>query len=152
MSLSCYPRDSALTILISKKLKDAQALVEDPGQDHTWSQRSSKEKYKKASQKLFARTIPKDHPTLSSTPENASGDQPEANDTVPLEDAVGSPPEWNTMSTLGDIFTMPSASSVDTEELELLLCVTYCLLLHLAICLSLPLRMNFRELRQKCIL
>lgn len=44
------------------------------------------------------------------------GGQSETDDTIPLKDAVGSSPRWNTVSTPGDIFAMPSLPSMDAED------------------------------------
>lgn len=76
--------------------KENQGLPDDPSQDGAWSQRSSKEKYKEAAQRLFGGKTLKDDQPSSSAHEEATGGQSEADDTVPLEDAGGLSPVWNT--------------------------------------------------------
>lgn len=61
---------------------------------------------------------PKEHLPSSSNLGDTSGGPSEADDTVPLEDAVRSPPEWKTVNAPGDIFAVPYASSPDAEEPE----------------------------------
>lgn len=72
---------------MAKGLKGTHLLPDPTGQDDVLPQRSTKEKYREATQKLFSRVSPKDSPASSTSPEDSSG--AEADNVVLLEDLSG---------------------------------------------------------------
>lgn len=92
-------------------------------QDGGLSQRTAKEKFKEAAQKLFAKPEARDSSAMpGDMPDDHSGSQSDANDTVPLEDPAVPLLPWDTVSSFPVIPTQQTAITPDPDGPEPTLC------------------------------
>lgn len=115
-------KPAIVAMIMSKKNSGGRGQADPHGQDGAGSRRAAKKQYKEAAQKLlFGGRSYKDALAGMRTVGDTSGGSPEADGTVPLEDADGLSPEWSTVSAPRNDVAGPQISPPGVDDAELTL-------------------------------